>query len=95
MRWHTQKRVAIKGILQHPADVARWKPSDREFSQFSSEPRNVHLGLASDRELHIACDKRCLYHTISTLEVHEGTQFFHVFAYTSPISSQKEINVYL
>jgi hypothetical protein len=35
-------------VLRHPADAAGWKHFDRKFPEFSQEPRNVRLGLASD-----------------------------------------------
>ena len=35
-------------VLRHPADVEGWKHFDSEISNFALEPRNVHLGLASD-----------------------------------------------
>ncbi|KAA0048563.1 uncharacterized protein E5676_scaffold600G002050 [Cucumis melo var. makuwa] len=48
MRWHKDKRVDTEDVLRHPTDAARWKHFDKEFPQFASEPRNVHLSLASD-----------------------------------------------
>ena len=48
MRWHKDKQVDIEDVLQHPVDATRWKYFDRKFSQFSSESRNLHLGLASN-----------------------------------------------
>ena len=35
-------------MLRHAADVEGWKHFDCEFSDFASDPQNVHLGLTSD-----------------------------------------------
>ncbi|KAA0059798.1 uncharacterized protein E6C27_scaffold108G00640 [Cucumis melo var. makuwa] len=48
MRWHRDKRVETDDVLRHPADAEGWKHFDSKFSDFVSNPRNVHLGLASD-----------------------------------------------
>ncbi|KAA0056494.1 CACTA en-spm transposon protein [Cucumis melo var. makuwa] len=42
------KRVETNDVLRHPADVEGWKHFDSEFPNFAPDPRNVHLGLASD-----------------------------------------------
>ena len=47
MRWHVDNRVE-DGILRHPADSKAWKNFDEDNPLFSSDPRNVRLGLASD-----------------------------------------------
>ncbi|RVX00750.1 hypothetical protein CK203_026403 [Vitis vinifera] len=47
MRWHKEKRVD-DGVLRHPADAEAWKSFDRMYPSFSSESRNVRLGLSSD-----------------------------------------------
>lgn len=47
MRWHHEGRTK-DGIMRHPADSPAWKNFDHLHSHFSSEPRNVRLGLASD-----------------------------------------------
>lgn len=48
MRWHYDKRSMVDGVLRHPADGEEWKEFDIKYPDFSSEPRNVRLGLASD-----------------------------------------------
>ena len=35
-------------VLRHPADTEGWKHIDFEFSDFTLDPRNTHLGLALD-----------------------------------------------
>ncbi|XP_071741395.1 uncharacterized protein [Rutidosis leptorrhynchoides] len=48
MRWHEESRTK-DGRLRHPADSPAWKTFDYENKEFAKEPRNVRLGLASDR----------------------------------------------
>ena len=48
MRWHNEKRVDDRNILRHPADSKAWKEFDKTYPNFSKDPRNVRLGLASD-----------------------------------------------
>ncbi|KAA0063200.1 uncharacterized protein E5676_scaffold2774G00080 [Cucumis melo var. makuwa] len=38
----------LDDVLKHLADVEGWKHFDSEYPDFASDPRNVHLGLASD-----------------------------------------------
>ena len=45
IKWHANGRVN-DGLLRHPADFEAWKSFDSEYIEFSSEPRNVRLGLA-------------------------------------------------
>ena len=40
--------ASASGELRHPSDSQTWKVFDEEHPDFSSEPRNVRLGLASD-----------------------------------------------
>lgn len=47
MRWHAVERKQ-DGKLRHPADGVAWKTMDARYPDFSSENRNVRLGLASD-----------------------------------------------
>ena len=47
MRWHNVGRKK-DGMLRHPANGEAWKVFDAQFPNFSSNPRNVRLGLASD-----------------------------------------------
>ncbi|XP_058003975.1 uncharacterized protein LOC110659856 [Hevea brasiliensis] len=47
MRWHEEGRIK-DGLLRHPADGKAWKEFDSKFSEFSSDARNVRLGLATD-----------------------------------------------
>ncbi|KAA0042907.1 uncharacterized protein E5676_scaffold108G001290 [Cucumis melo var. makuwa] len=49
IRWHRDKRVKTDDVLRHPADAEGWKHIDYEFPDFSSDPQNMHLGLASNR----------------------------------------------
>ncbi|KAA0051316.1 uncharacterized protein E6C27_scaffold55G00290 [Cucumis melo var. makuwa] len=42
------KRVETNDVLRHQADAEGWKHFDSEYPDFSSDSRNVHLGLASD-----------------------------------------------
>ena len=47
MRWYIDKRVN-DGIMRHPADSEEWKEFDLQYRDFSLEPRNIRLGLATD-----------------------------------------------
>ncbi|XP_020272145.1 uncharacterized protein LOC109847320 [Asparagus officinalis] len=47
MRWHKEGRV-VDGKLRHPADADAWEHVDQSFPWFSTECRNVRLGLSSD-----------------------------------------------
>ena len=47
MVWHGVERKK-DGKLRHPADGEAWKTMDANFPQFSSDNRNVRLGLATD-----------------------------------------------
>ncbi len=46
MIWHASDRS--DDHLRHPADGKSWKDFDLDFPEFSQEPRNVRLGLATD-----------------------------------------------
>lgn len=51
MRWHDKERDkerAAHGIMSHPADALAWRAFDERYKDFSSDPRSVRLGLASD-----------------------------------------------
>ncbi|XP_074323738.1 uncharacterized protein LOC141660649 [Apium graveolens] len=47
MLWHAKGRRK-DGKLRHPADAEAWKALDARYPQFSSENRNIRLGLAAD-----------------------------------------------
>ena len=47
MTWHHDKHV-VDGLLRHPTYSKAWKIFDEIHKSFSSEKRNVRLGLASD-----------------------------------------------
>ena len=47
MKWHVNGRPD-DGVMRHPADSNAWKMFDTKHLQFSSEPRNVKLGLVAD-----------------------------------------------
>ncbi|XP_048502875.2 uncharacterized protein LOC104897123 [Beta vulgaris subsp. vulgaris] len=47
MRWH-HERSAKDGVIEHPADGKAWQRFDEKNESFSSESRNVRLGLISD-----------------------------------------------
>ncbi|CAN1219360.1 hypothetical protein LINPERPRIM_LOCUS1586 [Linum perenne] len=47
MRWHAEERTN-DGVFRHPADSLAWKDFDSKNATFSSDIRNVRLGLASD-----------------------------------------------
>ena len=43
-----QDRLNEEAVLRHLAFGKAWKDFDTNFPTFSCEPRNVHLGLATD-----------------------------------------------
>ncbi|XP_074347515.1 uncharacterized protein LOC141686375 [Apium graveolens] len=47
MLWHAKGRKK-DDKLRHPADAEAWKALDARYPQFSSENRNIRLGLAAD-----------------------------------------------
>ncbi|XP_040364563.1 uncharacterized protein LOC121050060 [Rosa chinensis] len=47
MKWHAEDRTK-DDVLRHPADSLVWKTLDEKFPDFSSDSRNVRLGLAAD-----------------------------------------------
>ncbi|XP_075660213.1 uncharacterized protein LOC142630034 [Castanea sativa] len=47
MKWHVHGRTD-DGVMRHPADSEAWKLFDTKYLEFSSDPRNVRLGLAAD-----------------------------------------------
>ncbi|XP_074373596.1 uncharacterized protein LOC141713936 [Apium graveolens] len=47
MVWHAVERKK-DGKLRHPADGEAWKIMDAKYPEFSSELRNVRLGIATD-----------------------------------------------
>lgn len=47
MTWHEDGRTK-DGLMRHPADSVAWKDFDLKYPNFSCDPRNVRLGLASD-----------------------------------------------
>ncbi|XP_021769734.1 uncharacterized protein LOC110733975 [Chenopodium quinoa] len=47
MTWHS-KNPRVQGTMAHPSDSAAWKHLDCQFPGFSSEPRNVRLGLCTN-----------------------------------------------
>ena len=47
MVWHDKERPK-DGKIRHPADGQAWKDFDSMYTNFSGDPRNVRLGLASD-----------------------------------------------
>ena len=47
MRWHKEKCLN-DSVLRHPANSQEWKQFDELHFSFSSDPRNVRPGLASD-----------------------------------------------
>ena len=48
MRLHFQNHMK-DGLLTYPANCEAWKAFDKTHESFASDPRNVRLGLATDR----------------------------------------------
>ncbi|KAG6490002.1 hypothetical protein ZIOFF_051284 [Zingiber officinale] len=47
MRWYSESRTN-DGYMRHPADSSTWQTFDHKLSEFTKDPRNIRLGLASD-----------------------------------------------
>ena len=47
MTWHATERIK-DGKLRHPGDAEAWKTMDATYPDFSSENRNIRLGVAAD-----------------------------------------------
>ena len=47
MTWH-HNRVVIRGVISHLADGESWQAFGKEYSDFTSEPCNIRLGLMND-----------------------------------------------
>ncbi|XP_042956354.1 uncharacterized protein LOC122292181 [Carya illinoinensis] len=48
MRWHVDGHVDDPTCMRHPSDSKAWKDFDKKHMSFSTDVRNVRLGLASD-----------------------------------------------
>ncbi|KAG7536908.1 hypothetical protein ISN44_As13g008310 [Arabidopsis suecica] len=48
MRWHAEHE-SEEGLMCHPSDAAEWKNFQQLHPSFAEEPRNVYLGLCTDR----------------------------------------------
>ena len=48
MSWHANN-PRVQGTMAHPSDSEAWKHLDTCFPEFASEPRNVRLGLCTNR----------------------------------------------
>nr|GFB72819.1 hypothetical protein [Tanacetum cinerariifolium] len=46
MTWHATGKCTEPGKMQHPVDGKAWKDFDTKYSDFTTEPRIVQLGLA-------------------------------------------------
>jgi len=47
MTWHINNRSG-DGMVCHVVDFKQWHFIDEKWPDFASEPRNIHLGLATD-----------------------------------------------
>jgi len=50
MSWHSEN-LRNPNVMCHPSDGETWKHFDRMYPEFSLDPRNVKLGLCSNRFL--------------------------------------------
>ncbi|XP_042974577.1 uncharacterized protein LOC122306207 [Carya illinoinensis] len=48
MRWHVDGHIDDPTCMRHLSDSKAWKDFDKKHMPFSTDPRNVRLGLASD-----------------------------------------------
>ncbi|XP_028189754.1 uncharacterized protein LOC114376042 [Glycine soja] len=47
LTWHADGMIK-DGLLRHPTDSPQWKTIDQLYPEFSQDPRNLRVGLASD-----------------------------------------------
>ncbi|KAM3320922.1 hypothetical protein P3S67_008124 [Capsicum chacoense] len=47
MRWRKEENID-DGVMLHPSDSIQWKSFDKSHPTFSTDLRNIRLGLASD-----------------------------------------------
>jgi hypothetical protein len=47
MSWHSQNN-SLDGLMSHPCDSKAWKHIHQKFPNFATNPRNVHLVLATN-----------------------------------------------
>ncbi|KAL5583103.1 hypothetical protein UlMin_015545 [Ulmus minor] len=48
MRWHSMGKSKDNDVMRHPVDGKLWQEFDKRHPQFTSDVRNVRLGLAAD-----------------------------------------------
>ncbi|KAL7606445.1 hypothetical protein Lser_V15G18818 [Lactuca serriola] len=48
LTWHAIERMVDVGVLSHPADSPAWAAIDDKYPDFSSDPRNLRLGISAD-----------------------------------------------
>ena len=48
MRWHKDRPRSESNIMIHPSDGEAWESFDERYPEFTREPHNVRLGLATD-----------------------------------------------
>jgi hypothetical protein len=48
MRWHKEGIRNNTGCMSHPSNGTAWKALDHYDPSFARDPRNVHVGLATD-----------------------------------------------
>ena len=48
VQWHKLKRQPVDNELSHPTDGEAWKELDHIHVDFSADPRNIKLGIATN-----------------------------------------------
>jgi hypothetical protein len=48
MTWHKDGVHETKGVMMHPSGSDAWKALDSFDEDFAKDPRNVHIGLATN-----------------------------------------------
>jgi len=48
LRWHSEGRKKIQGLLKHPADAAQWGNIDNHFPWFGDDCRNIRFAMSTD-----------------------------------------------
>lgn len=100
MRWQNEENNDV-GVLRHLYDSIVWKSSYERYPFFSSELRNVLLGLASDGFQHfgnmilshIICPVVLVTYNLPPWDCMKGSSFMMLLLIQGPKSPSNDIDV--
>jgi hypothetical protein len=102
MRWHAEG-CTKDGVLRYPANGQAWKSFDNLHSDFSSDSRNVRLGLTSDgfnpfdnmRTSHSTWPVMLVPYNVPPWMCMKQSSFILSLVISRPKSPEMDIDVYL